>query len=532
MKKLTAIALLFLGANLAAQDDAGQIDPVTADIVTDDIVLPDTPPPELDQTVETEFPEEQVHGAPVQEEQVPVALDENETIEVDVMTVTVPPDRTDEEELIFQYERYIELMNNSVYDEADSAAKRVVELAIKIRGADSIEFSKALTNLAVVQHHTRQFDAAQQNFESAIEIIENREDLLNEQLVNPLRGLGASQLEGGRPDKASSSFRRAVHVTHVNNGPHNLEQVEILDSLSETNLRLGNTEEAENIQDMIYALNEREYAMNAIGMIPSLMKRADWQLRAGFIYDQRVTLRRAVRIIEADGGKNDMRLVDPLTQLGQSFFYVDTSGTQGFVASSVSTGETYFKRALRIASENPDANWEMIAATSLSLGDYYMFLGNVPQADRIYRATWNDLQDGDARHAYRREKLERYTVLRSGPIPEFISPPSSEARTGQEIPLLQGSVTLGYDVSTRGRAANLRMVEAYPREFIDMQVAAQRELRRRIYRPEYDSGIAVSTDNQVLVHRFFYKQQDLDAARAAIVESQAEPEPESESEET
>ncbi len=46
-----------------------------------------------------------------------------------------------------------------------------------------------------MQHSTEQYDASQQNFESAIEIIEDNEDQLNDQLVNPLRGLGASQLE-------------------------------------------------------------------------------------------------------------------------------------------------------------------------------------------------------------------------------------------------------------------------------------------------------------------------------------------------
>ena len=523
MKKLTPIALLFLGANLAAQDQAREIDPVAADITTDSIVMPDTPPPDLDPIIEPEIAEDQIHGAPEQDQVVPVAADEQETQEAAATTDALPPewaDETDEEELSRQFDRYMELMKDGVYDEADSVAKRVVELAIKVKGVSSNDFARALTNLAIVQHHTQEYDAAQQNFESAIEIIEDNGDQLDAQLVNPLRGLGASQLEGGRPDKASTSFRRAVHVTHVNEGPHNLEQIDILESLSETHLRLDSIDDAKHMQDIIYALNEREYAQNAIGIIPALMRRATWQLRAGFVYDQRVTLRRAVRIIESDGGKNDMRLVDPLTQLGQSYFYVDTSGEQSYVTHSIVTGETHFKRALRIASENPDANWEMIATTSLSLGDYYMFLGNVQQADRIYRAAWTDLSHNDAQQAYRREHLEHYAVLRSGPVPEYVSPPGDEPKTGQEIPFLQGSITIRYDISTRGRASNMKIVEAHPREFLDMQLLTQRELRRRIFRPEYDNAVAVSTDDQVLVHRFFYRQADLDALLAAAVESE------------
>ena len=520
MKKLTPIALLFLSANLAAQDEGREIDPVAADITTDSIVMPDTPSPDLDPIIEPEIAEEQVHGAPDQDQLVPVAADEPETQEAATTTGALPPEWTDEEELSHQFDRYVELMKEGVYDEADSVAKRVVELALKVEGPNSIDFARALTNLAIVQHRSEEYDAAQQNFESAIEIIEDNGDQLDAQLVNPLKGLGASQLEGGRPDKASSSFRRAVHVTHVNEGPHNLEQIDILESLSETNLRLGSIDDAKHMQDIIYALNEREYAQNTIGIIPALMRRAAWQLRSGFVYDQRTTLRRAVRIIESDGGKNDMRLVDPLTQLGQSFFYIDTSGTQPNAGHSIITGETHFKRALRIASEHPDTNWEMIATTSLSLGDYYMFLGNVQQADRIYRAAWADLSNTDAKHAYRREYLEQYAVLRSGPISEYVSAPSDEAKTGQEIPFLQGSITVRYDISTRGRASNIKIIEAQPREFLDMQLLAQRELRRRIYRPQYDDAVAVSTDDQVLVHRFFYRQADLDVLLAAAAESE------------
>jgi hypothetical protein len=194
------------------------------------------------------------------------------------------------------------------------------------------------------------------------------------------------------------------------------------------------------------------------------------------------------------------------------------SGTPSYGSSSVSTGEAHFKRALRIARANPEANWEMIAATSLSLGDYYMFRGNIQKANTIYKATWADLSTSDERLAYRREHLEHYAVLRSNLIPEFVSPPSKEAPTGQEIPYLQGTVTMKYDVSTRGLATNLKIVEAHPREFIEMQQQVQRELRRRIYRPQFDEAVAVNTSDQILVHRFYYRQADLDALQAAAAE--------------
>ena len=486
MKKLIPIALLIFAASLAAQE-------------ADEIVEEQPEAPSLDQVV-------------------PVADDE-------VMTVEIPPEMTPEEELAYEFERYLNLMRDGVYDEADSVAKRVVELSIEVKGPRSSYFANALTNLAIVQHRTQQFDAAQQNFESAIEIIEDNEDQLNAQLVNPLRGLGATQLEAGRPDKASATFRRAVHVSHVNEGPHNLDQIVLLESLSETHLRVGAIEEAKKIQDRVYALNERAFAQDAMGMIPSLMRRADWQHRAGFINDQRATLRRAVRIIESVAGKNDMRLVEPLTELGQSFFYIDTSGVT-YAQTTLATGETHFKRALRIASANPDENWAMIAETSLSLGDYYNFLQNMQQANRIYLATWQDLEGSDARQAYRREQLEQFVVLRDNRLPDVVSAPPEERRTGQEVPMSQGSITLTYDVSARGRPANVKIIDAEPIEFVDMHRRVQRELRRRIYRPRYTATGPVSTEELVIVHKYFYHQAELDALRTPAVTEPAVTEPE------
>ncbi len=512
MMKFTPFALLFLGANLAAQEASQEIEPVRADVSTDAVVVPDTPAPQPDPEVELDAAEDEIQEAPDGNQRVPVAAEEEQA------TVAFPPEATDEEELAYQYNRYMELMKDRVYDEADSVAKRVVELAIEVKGPKSTDFAKALTNLAIVQHRTEQYDAAQQNFASAIEIIESNEDQLDGQLVNPLRGLGASQLESGRPDKASESFSRAVHVTHVNLGPHNLDQINILESLSETHLRLGSIDDAKHMQDMIYALNERAYADNEIEMVPALMRRAEWQHRAGFINDQRTTLRRAVRIIEDDGGKEDMRLVDPLTQLGQSFFYADLSGSQTYTSNSLATGETHFKRALRIASENPEANWKMIANTSLALGDYYMFLKNNQQANKVYRAAWADLSTSADRLAFRNEFLEQYVVLRRNAIPEFVNPPGGEAPGDQEAPLLQGTVTMKYDISSRGRAENLKIVEAHPSEFVDMQRLLQRELRRRVYRPRYEDAEPVTTKDQILVHKFFYRQADLDALQDAAAD--------------
>jgi tetratricopeptide (TPR) repeat protein len=535
MKNLMPITVIFLATALSAQESElptleiePTIDPVSAEVFADGMVAPGAAQTETDAF---ELQPEPVHVAPSHEQTVPVAEEaveepvEQEGPEPEVseeITVQLPADVTAEKELVFQYDRYVTLVRDGVFDEAESVAKRVVELTIKIDGPQSTSFSKALTNLALVQHHTGQYDAAQQNFQSAIDIIETNEDRLNGALVNPLKGLGTAQLELGRPDMADLSFRRAVHVSHVNNGPHNLSQISALESLAETHMRLGSLEEASRHQDMIYALNERAFSSNPIGMIPSLMRRADWQLHAGLVADQRTTLRRAIRIIEDSTSSDDLQLVEPLTRLGQSHFYVVVGTSQSLSQETITSGEIYFKRALRIASQSPDPDWEMIAETSLALGDYYMFQGNEQRARKVYKSSWQNLSVGEDRLAYRAEQLEQVVPLRENPIQTYIKAPSTDPVTGKNLPVLQGVITIAYDVSSRGRATNLKIVESQPAGFTEMERLVQRAIRGRIYRPRFVDGASVVTDGQILVHRFFYQQTDLDALQGEPATTVAE----------
>ncbi len=447
-----------------------------------------------------------------EEQLVPVAAEG-----IDEPSEYTVPEATPEDELVAEFELFKQLMKENVFDEADTVAKRVVELALRTHGPQSNEFAKALTNLAIVQFQTEQYGAAQQNFESAIEIIEDSEDRLNAQLVNPLKGLGAAQLESGRPDLASRTFRRAVHVTHVNEGPHNLDQLDLLESIAETFVRMGDLESAKEAQDTIYAINVREYELDTPELVPSLLRRAEWQHKSGFIFDERATYRRTIRIIEEHSGRGSLELVEPLILLGRSYFYLDASGQVSFHDSSMSSGEIYFRRAARITEEHPETNWQVVAQAQLALGDYYMYNNNPQRGRQVYVETWKLLSESEDGLNVRRTQLEQVVPLKQNKLPLYVSSDEdAEAPDDRENPLLQGSISISYTVSTRGRATDLKMIEAQPPEFEKMIGLVQREVRRRIYRPRLKEGEVMETPDLILVHKYFYRQSDLDAARAAI----------------
>ncbi len=412
-----------------------------------------------------------------------------------------------EEQILREFDIFQRYLADKNYDEADVSAKRIVEMAIRFYGPQTHETAKALNNLAIVQHQNQQYDAAIQNFSAAIETLEILEDRLNDSLVNPLKGLGAAQLSQGRPDLASRSFQRATHITHVNEGPHNIEQVEILESLAEATVRMGELEEARNVLDRIHMLNVRHFKGDALGLLPSLMRRGEWQHRAGYYNDERATYRRAIRIIETTVGKNDPRLITPLVKLGESYYFYDTYTAGPGVVSGGGTGETYFKRAVRIAENTEELPWLELANTRLALADYFAYKEAHNRARKIYLQVWNSLSGNEDRLEMRRELLEGPITLLQDALPTYAGGPSSAASDPSNF--LTGTIRVDYTVSTRGRVRNIR-TEASPQEFTDMQRMVHREVRRRMFRPMLENGVPVESGNQVFVHEFFYRQEQLD----------------------
>ena len=416
-----------------------------------------------------------------------------------------------EEDVEREYNTFTQYLEEQNFDEADISAKRVIEMSIRVYGPQSRETAKALNNLGIVQNNARQFDAAVQNFTSAIEILEIVEDRLSSEIVNPLRGLGVAHLGAGRPDLAARAYGRATHITHVNEGPHNIEQVELLDAMAEAQLRLGDIDAARDILDRVHILNVRHFADNATGLLPSLMRRAAWQHRAGYYDDERATYRRAIRIIEEASDREDPRLVTPLVKLGKSFYYIQPMTDVGPRPMVAASGEVYLKRAARIAERSEEFPWLDLATTKLALADYYTSRESFSRAGKIYNEVWNALSADEDRLDMRRELLEQPTPIWSERLPQSTNAARS-AKDRRDGGVRTGTVRVTYVVTPRGRAS-VQDVTVEPAEFENMARAVGREIRRRKYRPMIAEGETVGSGTQVFEHEFRYLYSELEEMR-------------------
>ena len=416
---------------------------------------------------------------------------------------------TDEERLRRLFVLYMDAVTDRQFDEADSLAKQIVELTIEIHGLDSHESASALTNLAIAQHGIEDYESSILNYEAAIGIIERVEDRLNAGLINPLRGLGAAQLSAGRPDLARDAYDRAIHVSHVNNGPHNLDQIETLQSLAETYLSVGEFKDAIDVQKRIYYLQARNIDTESMDIIPALRTRATWQHRVQLYEQERYTLRRIVSIIEDHKGKKSLDLIEPLTDLGNSFLYVGTVDGTYTQPVSVTSGEIYLKRAMRIAEDNPEASWELQSDTMLQLGDYYLLSDRPNRGHRVYRDVWELLSQDETQLSSRAERLEQVVLLHDIDPPRMYGG-DPEVPVTADLPGFEtGTAEFEYSVSTRGRSTNIKLVAANPPGLDDMYQTIGRQMRRLVHRPRHVDGVAVQTDRVKFSHTFYYRDADL-----------------------
>lgn len=415
----------------------------------------------------------------------------------------------DRDELMRSFELYKSSIENGSYDEADTLAKRIVELSIKLYGINSHDSAKALTNLGIVQYHNKEFESAQLNYQAAIDIVERIEDRLHSGLINPLKGLGAAQLSAGRPDLAKETFDRAVHVSHVNEGPHNLLQVEMLDALTETYLAVGDMKDAMKVQENAFNLQLRNIDPNSEDALPALERQASWFHRMQHYNSERLAYRRIIRILESSRGKDDVALIPPLTGLGKSYLFVEPYDPEFQTYTPASGGEVYLKRALRIAEESPDTNWQLLRGSLLALGDFYTLSGRASRARRTYGEVWEYLSSDEEKLASRRTDLESPVVLQD--ISPSLYYNSTRQNFGDAVPdnFEPGTIVVSYTIDTYGQATNITVVESRPPGLIEMEAEVARSVRDLIHRPRYKDGEVVEVDDMTYTHEFFYRPSDL-----------------------
>ncbi|MEM9171769.1 MAG: tetratricopeptide repeat protein, partial [Pseudomonadota bacterium] len=206
------------------------------------------------------------------------------------------------------------------FERALEHAKSMVTLTSELFGPQSVEVSQSLTNLGLAQAEAGDLEAARLNFESALRIREQAErSLVSPGLINPLRGMASVSVDMAELETALVLYERVIHVSHVTDGPTNLEQVDDMDALSRIHYDLENIREANRIQGKIYRLKQRKLAGNADAYIDALDDYAQWFSDTGNLSEAAFKYRLLERAIVDAHGPDSVRLIPTLIEL--AFIY-------------------------------------------------------------------------------------------------------------------------------------------------------------------------------------------------------------------
>ena len=119
------------------------------------------------------------------------------------------------------------------------------------------------------------------------------------------------------------------------------------------------------------------------------------------------------------------------------------------------------------------------------------------------------LRDEQDRLNARRDHLEKLKILQRVFPPKYYN---SERRDDGRPPpdnFEVGTISFTYIVSPSGRVVNLKHLETQPREIDDFDKVIGRSLRRLMYRPRLQDGVAVATGDVVFTHEFYYRPSDI-----------------------
>ncbi|MEM8546970.1 MAG: tetratricopeptide repeat protein [Pseudomonadota bacterium] len=416
-------------------------------------------------------------------------------------------------------------------------AKRLVAIAFEGFGDSHRYTAIALTNLATVQYESGEFPAAAENYEAAVARHEKADGtLVSEDLINALLGVASTAVVLGEYDDVIAAYERAIHVSHVNLGPSNLEQAAYVDALSRTHYAADDFKTALALQDKVARLYERQFDRDPDSLegkdqwFTALEQRAKWYAEGGDLNRSFIAYRRLERTLAKAYGKHDPRLITPIMARAQIIAIALDSPSQrrrqtsvertqkianweracmrgecpgGFIAyqqravaqpwneplgansETLRQGRSAVAKALRIARKNPD-DPGLLANTLVKKGDWLTLINEYSRARRAYKQAWSLLDETPDLHDLRDKLFAQPTLIaRSAQVPvDLFGPSTAVPKSDAEQ---SASAQVLFDLDYRGRPKEVKVVSVTPKNAIDRNIL--RGLKRFRFRPAIIEGV-------------------------------------------
>lgn len=413
------------------------------------------------------------------------------------------------------------LFDAKKYQEALVPARQVVELTDPGSKTGAEEMQAALMNLATTQYHAEDYVGAEASYLRVIELIETTGSPASPRLARANAGLAMTYHAAQRHELAAERFERAIALSRRTEGLFNEAQLPLLERQAES---LGALDRmAEALQARRYALRvvEQKHGAGSLRFARELESIGRWYARVGAYDASRLSLRRAMDIIEKAEGQDSRNLIGPLTAIADCarrrvldpsqweavsadeerriMFHDPTLQVPPSMSPStvLAEGLQALERAARIAGAGADPSPAQVADTQTLLGDWRQWRDRPELALPHYQQAWQAASraqvDGKPLH----EALFGQPLLLFYDWPDawdrYRQRPASEAELR--------NVELELTVNAQGRTQDAKVVaDAGDPRLAEQALRAASTAR---YRPRMENGQPVATPGVRFLQPFY-----------------------------
>ncbi len=387
------------------------------------------------------------------------------------------------------------------------------------------QLARALTDLGIAQWRTGDFAGAEKNLVAALLALEGEVGIASRRLIEPITYLGRTYASQGRHAEAASALKRAVAISRRAEGLFNVGQLAMLEPLIASYEALGDDQAVEQTQRYVVQVSLQKNGANDARTLAARERLGQWFEQ----HDDYYMAREQYLAIVAAGASESQSDLDPqvinaLLGIARShrlqFVYAPQDMETNLnqidpltgrptplrITAEVATaarpdrqGELAARRALAALESVEDPPAELMIATLMELGDWYMTSRLNETAKAYYRRAWQ-LVEGSSDEA-------RLTALRS-PSPLVFRQPSAAIRGKErwEGVIEPRSIELSMTVTADGAVSD---VEVLSPDVPPGQVGQfRRALAQAVFRPALDGGETVTVQGYRLTGYWYEGESD------------------------
>ena len=374
-----------------------------------------------------------------------------------------------------------------------AAGEQALKTNISEFGSRSVQAAEAHIDLANAQREAREFEKAAENYLAAVEVYRSVDGPFTPLAIGPLTSLGDNYHEAEDDANAVAAYSEARTVSRRAYGLHNTEQIELLDRMSRSLLDLNQLSEAEAQQLEALRLVQRAYPPGSDEVLEGIYKYAEWLGDRQFFQLQRDQYARALRMIRQIHGERDVRQVQPLLGIGNTYREERNPASMGISA---------LEEALNLLLEQPERDPVLTAMALRDMGDWAVAFGRTGYSGTEYQRAWQLLGSVPNGAAIRRQWFTGANYVLYEPI--------SPRGLSMDPDASSGHVTVSFDIDTGGNTENVTLVESNPVGLKDEAVL--RHIRRSRFRPVLENGAVVVGKSLAIQVKFRYLPETAAAA--------------------